>query len=170
MKPALLVIDTQKAYLPMMDPRGQDMVMYLIKTVIEVFHQFKFPVVAIHHTDPKRGPKPEDPDFAFPESLGILPEDTRVVKTHSNGFRQTDLHEQLQALGCDTLFLCGLSAVACVLATYFGADSYDYHSFLLKNMLLSHNADYTNTIENAFGAIDIDTLVWMLKNGKWDGK
>ncbi len=170
MKPALLVIDTQKVYLPMMDSRGQDTALYLIKTSIQVFRQFKFPVVAIFHTDPGRGPDPASDEFQFPESLGILPEDTHVVKNHGNGFKKTDLHAKLQALGCDTLFLCGLSAVGCALATYFGADDHDYRTFLLRDMLLSHNADYTRTIESALGAVDIDTMVWMLKNGKWDVK
>ncbi len=170
MKPALLVIDTQKIYLLMMDPRGQDMTRYLIKTAIQVFRQFKFPVVAIYHSDPKRGPKPGDPDFEFPEELGILPEDPRVIKNYGNGFRKTDLQDKLQALGCDTLFICGLSAVGCALATYFGAGELDYTAFFLKDALLSHNADYTHTIENALGAVDIDTMVWMLKNGKWAEK
>ncbi len=170
MKPALLVIDTQKVYLPMMDPRGQETVLYLIKTTIDVFRKFKFPVVNIYHSDLRHGPHPGDATFEFPDDFGVLPEDTRVIKNYGNGFKKTDLDEKLKALGCDTLFICGLSAVGCALATYFGAGDNDYTAFLLKGMLLSDNADNTRVIESAFGAIDIDAMVFMLRNVKWDVK
>ncbi len=70
--PALLVIDVQNKWLPMMDEKGKD------------------------------------------SSLGL-----------SSAFKHTGLNKILRERKCNILFLCGLSAVGCVLATYFGGKDLD---------------------------------------------
>ena len=44
-----------------------------------------------------------------------------MIKTHLNTFNGTGLDTLLKEKGCDTVMIIGLSAVHCVLATYFGA-------------------------------------------------
>ncbi|MBP1665900.1 MAG: Isochorismatase family, partial [Bacteroidetes bacterium] len=81
-----------------------------------------------------------------------------------DGFNKTDLNKVLQEKGVNTVFMCGLSAVGCVLATWIGAQNNDYKAFMIKDALLSHDADYTNTIEAMFDAVGPDVITLVLEN------
>jgi nicotinamidase-related amidase len=162
-KPALLVIDIQNAYLPMMDAAERDNVMRFVQGYIEVFRKHGIPIIQIHHSDPKEGPFPGTPEFAFPEDSGITNDDPLVVKNYPDSFNKTDLDKILKEKGVNTLFLCGLSSVGCVLATYFGAYNHDYKAFMLKGAIMSHKAEYTSDIENIFGAIDWEVVELLIK-------
>jgi nicotinamidase-related amidase len=96
----------------------------------------------------------------------FLPEDPKVIKTYGNGFNKTDLEKVLRDKGANTLFLCGLSSVGCVLATWMGAQDLDFKAFLLKDAIMSHNADYTNQIEDIFSAIGYEVVEVMLDNAE----
>ena len=58
-KPALLVIDVQNAYLPSMDQSDKDRAIKMINGAIWVFNNFELPIIQIYHQDKKWGP-PED--------------------------------------------------------------------------------------------------------------
>ena len=77
-----------------------------------------------------------------------------------------DVMKILKEKNCNTLFLCGLSSVGCVLATYFGAADLDYKAFMLKNSLMSHDSDYTRSIEDIFGAINYQVVKVLLENAE----
>lgn len=66
--------------------------------------------------------------------------------------------------GCKTLFLCGLSAVGCVLATYHGAMDLDFNAFMIKDALMSHNSSYTDFVEDIFNAVGMQAIALMLEN------
>ena len=70
----------------------------------------------------------------------------------------------LQEKGVNTVFMCGLSAVGCVLATWIGAQNNDYKAFMIKDALLSHDSDYTNAIEAMFDAVGPDIVTLVLEN------
>lgn len=166
LRPALLVIDIQNAYLPMMSTEGKDMVLYMINGAIELFRENGFPVIRVHHTDPKYGPKPGTKEFEFPESVLVKPEDVRIVKNYPSAFKKTDLDKILKEKGCNSVFLCGLSAVGCVLATYFGANDLDYDTFMVRDALLSHNAEYTRAVQEFCDSVGYMALKVMLENAK----
>lgn len=166
MHPALLVIDIQKQFMPMMDEKDKEFAMYAINTYIDLFRKYGFPVIRIYHTDKDFGPFPGTPEFEFPEEVTILPDDPRVIKTYANGFNKTDLEKVLRDKGVNTVFLCGLSSVGCVLATYMGAQDLDFKAFLIKYAMMSHNADYTKSIEDIFGALSYDVIQVMLDNAE----
>jgi nicotinamidase-related amidase len=166
MHPALLVIDIQKKFLPMVDEREKEVAMYMINAYIDLFRKNGFPVIRIYHTSKEYNVIPGMPEFEFPDSVNILPEDPKVIKTYSNGFNKTDLEKILRDKGANTLFLCGLSSVGCVLATWMGAQDLDFKAFLLKDAMMSHNADYTNQIENIFSAIDYEVVEVLLDNAE----
>jgi nicotinamidase-related amidase len=96
----------------------------------------------------------------------IKPEDPKVIKTYPDGFNKTDLDRVIKENGCNTLFLCGLSAVGCVLATWIGAFNNDYKAFLMKDAIMSHNKDYTNNIELMFDAVGYDMIQLILENAE----
>ena len=164
MKPALLVIDIQNAYLPRMDEKDVKVGMEMINYYIGLFRANGFPVIRVYHSDLKMGPKPDSEEFQFPKTVAVLADDPQVVKNYGNAFKKTDLDKMLKAKGCDTLFLCGLSAVGCVLATYHGARDLDYDAFMLKNALISHDATLTQAVQQISRTIDYSVLKLLLEN------
>lgn len=163
MKPVLVVIDIQNKYLPYMDEADKKMSLEVINWAIWLFREHGFPVVRVYHTDPKWGPEPGTEDFEFPSSINIKDEDPKVIKNYANAFNKTNLEEVIREKEGNTLFLCGLSAVGCVLATYNGAQDRDFNVFMIKDALLSHNATYTDFVEEAFETVSVSTMKVMLE-------
>jgi nicotinamidase-related amidase len=166
MRPALLVIDIQNEFLPMVSEREKEIGMYMINGMIDMFREQGFPVIRVYHTTPGEGPEPGTPAFEFPESVKILPTDPKVIKNYANGFNKTDLGKSIREKGCNTVFMCGLSSVGCVLATYMGAKDLDLESFMIKDAIMSHNSEYTDAIEEIFGAVSYDVVQVMLRNAE----
>jgi nicotinamidase-related amidase len=163
-KPALLVIDIQNAYLPRMDEKDVKVGMEMINYYIGLFRANGFPVIRVYHTDLQQGPKPDSEAFEFPKTVAILPDDAKIVKNYPSAFKKTDLDKLLKAKGCNTLFLCGLSAVGCVLATYHGAMDLDYEVFMLKDALISHDAALTKAVQDICKTIDYYALKLVLES------
>ena len=163
MKPALLVIDIQNAFLPMMSS-DKDMSMEYINALIDLFRKHGFPVIRVYHTSGEYGVIPGTDGFEFPATVKILPTDPKVIKTYGDGFNKTDLDKVIKDSGSNTLFLCGLSAVGCVLATWNGAQNHDYKAFMVKNAIISHNAEYTRQVEQIFDAVSYDVVQVLIEN------
>jgi len=163
MKPALLVIDAQKQFMPMMSQDDQEMAITMMNWAIWVFRKYDLPVIRIYHTSPEWGPSEDSPGFAFHDSLKITKDDPMIVKTYASAFTKTDLDKLLKEEDINTLFMCGLSSVGCVLATYMDAQSHDYKAFMLKDAMLSHDEKYTNNVEEMFNAMDLETLMYMIE-------
>jgi len=166
MKPALLVIDIQNAYLPFMSEEDKEIGMYMINAAIELFHENGFPVIRVYHTDPKEGPPPGTEAFEFPETVKIKPDDPKIIKNYPNAFKKTDLDKWLHENRNNTVFLCGLSAVGCVLATYWGANDLDFNAFMIKDALISHNSTYTDFVEDICESVTYTALKLMLENAE----
>ena len=163
-KPALLIIDIQNVYLSMVPEREKEVAMMYINGLIELFRSHGYPIIRIYHLDKQSGPKPDTEQFEFPTSVLIRDEDAKVIKTYGNGFNKTDLDIILKEKGSNTLFLCGLSAVGCVLATWIGAQDHDYKAFMIKNAIMSHNSGYTKNVEDMFDAVGYDIVQLILEN------
>ncbi|UCF79575.1 MAG: cysteine hydrolase [Candidatus Eiseniibacteriota bacterium] len=162
-RPALLVIDVQNEYLPYMDDEDKEFALMVINAVISLFREHELPVVRVYHTEPGYGPEPGAEGFEFPASVSIEESDPKVVKNYPSAFTKTDLEKMLRDRECNTLFLCGLSAVGCVLATYHGAIDRDFDVFMVKNGLMSHNASYTDFVEEICETVSYKTLTVMLR-------
>ena len=168
LRPALLVIDIQNAYLSHMDQSEVGPAMENINFYISLFRQKGFPIIRIYHSDLKYGygPKEDSEQFEFPKTVLIKPEDPKVIKHYGDAFNKTDLDKALKEKKVNTVFLCGLSAVGCVLATYIGAENFDYIPFFLKDALLSHKTTYTKNIEDIFSALRYEAVNIMLNNAE----
>ena len=164
MKPALLVIDIQNAYLPRMDEKDVKPGMEMINYVIALFRDNGFPVIRIYHTDPKYGPAVDSEAFEFPKTVAIKPDDPKIVKNFPSAFKKTNLDKLLREKGINTVFLCGLSAVGCVLATYHGAMELDYNMFMVMDALISHDSDLTKSVQKICRAVDYWSLKLLLEN------
>jgi nicotinamidase-related amidase len=163
-RPALLVIDIQNAYLPRMDEKDVKRGLEIINYVIALFRDNGFPVIRIYHTDPQAGPAVDSQEFEFPKTTAVKPDDPRVVKNFPNAFKKTNLDRLLKDRNINTLFLCGLSATGCVLATYHGALDLDYEVFMVKGALISPSATLTGDVEEICPTIDYWPLKLLLEN------
>jgi nicotinamidase-related amidase len=162
--PALLVIDVQNKYMPIIPERDKGIAIFFINLLIDLFRKHDFPVIRIYHHNKENGPRPNTVDFEYPNSITIKSDDTQIIKTYSDSFNKTNLDKILKEKGCNTVFLCGLSAVGCVLATKIGAQNHDYKAFIVKDAIMSHNSDYTKNVEVMFDAISFDAVDLILNN------
>lgn len=164
LKPALLVIDIQNAFLPYMAEADKKMTTEIINGVIQLFRMHHLPIIRVYHTDPAWGPKPGSPEFEFPATIAVKPDDAKVVKNFPSAFKKTDLDKILREKGCNTLFLCGLSATGCVLATYHGAMDLDYDVFMVQDALLSDDAELTRAVQRICHSASYFVLELLLRN------
>ena len=166
MKPALLVMDVQNAWLPYMDEHDKKVGMEHINWAIDLFRDNGFPVIRVYHTDPVNGPAPGTEAFEFPKTVAIRDDDPKIVKNYGSAFKKTELDKMLREQGVNTVFLVGLSAVGCVLATYHGADDLDYKVFMVKHALISHDAALTRSVYDICSNISPSALKLLLETAR----
>lgn len=162
--PALLIIDVQNAYLRMVHQRDKELAFYFINLLIDLFRKNNCPVIRIYHHNEENGPRLDTEDFEYPSQIMIKPEDTQIIKTYSDSFNRTSLDQILKEKGINTLFLCGLSAVGCVLATRTGAYNHDYKAFIVRNAIMSHKTEYTTNVEEMFDSISFDAVRFIVES------
>jgi nicotinamidase-related amidase len=163
MKPCLIVIDIQNQYLTYVPEREKFLAMEMINGLINFFREQGYPIIRVYNTHPEWGPKPDTEAFEFPESVTIEPSDPKIIKNYPSAFKKTELNELLRQQDRNTLFLCGLSAVGCVLYTYFDAQNYEYDVFMIRDAIMSHNSEYTDFVEEIFNTVNWTSLQVMLK-------
>ncbi|UCF06970.1 MAG: cysteine hydrolase [bacterium] len=163
-KPVLLVMDVQNIWIPRMAEEDRNSAPDTINESIALFRKFGHPVIRVYHSDPQHGPNPGTPPFEFPESIAVTSDDPKIIKGHASAFTKTDLEAMLHKGDRNTVFLCGLSATGCVLATYFGAMDREFNVLMIKDALLSHNASYTDVIEDICYSVSIEELGEILEN------
>jgi len=165
-KPALLVIDIQNEYMKYMDDDNKTTAIETVNGAIAYFRHFEFPVIKISHTDPNWGPPQDSEGFKFIDEIQMKDDDPMFVKNFGNAFKKTELDKYLKENDINTLFLCGLSATGCVLATYHGADDLDYKVFMIKGSLLSPNSDHTEMIQDISETVGWGALGMLLEAAK----
>jgi nicotinamidase-related amidase len=163
-RPALLIIDVQNRYLQIVPQRDKELAFFFINLLIELFRKNDCPIFRIYHHSDEDGTIPKTEEFEYPDIVKIKSEDTQIVKTYSDSFNKTNLDEVLNGKDCNTLFLCGLSAVGCILATRTGAQNHDYNVFIVKDSIMSHNSEYTRNVEKMFDAISFDAVKLIVDN------
>ena len=165
-KPALLVVDIQNDYLPLMSKEDKQVALSRINECIGLFRQEGLPIIRVYHTDPQTGPAVDSEGFKFPLTIKISEDDPKVIKNFPSAFRNTDLDSILKEKGCNELFLCGLSATGCVLATYFGAIERGYNTVMVEDAVISQNHAHTKVIEQITSTTNIQDLTFLVDNIK----
>ena len=160
MKPALLVIDVQKAFFsgdPAKVTSLNNAVMY-INYAINLFRNKNLPVISIQHTNKSNNLVPGTEGFALPDELNILDSDIHIHKEFGNAFKETNLLEELQKLNVDSVFISGYKAENCVLSTYRGADDLDLHPIIVRGSIASDSIETVQFIERINELISIKAL------------
>jgi nicotinamidase-related amidase len=164
MKPALLVIDVQKAFLDI-NPTTTSSVeeaIWVINATIDLFRKKDLPVVCIQHMNEEHDLVPGKEGFEIPEDLAIQDSDLRIHKTYGNSFNKTPLEEELRKQDVDTVIVTGFSAEYCVLATYHGARDLDLTPIMLKGSLASGHLENIKFVEGICELMTFGVLKKML--------
>jgi nicotinamidase-related amidase len=163
-KPVLLVMDVQNKWMPMMAEEDRTSAPAKINEAIALFREYGHPVIRVYHSEPEHGPEPDTEEFEFPDSIAVTDGDLKLVKAHPSAFAKTEMEEVLLDGGHNTVFLCGLSAAGCVLATYFGAMEREFTVLMVQEALLSHNATYTDMVEDICYSLSLKELREVLED------
>lgn len=121
-QPALIVIDVQNDYFadgafPLWQA---DAALSQVEAAVAHARAHHVPVILVQHI--AAGPAPffnhDSHGVAIhPRLLAAAPEAPVVIKTHADSFLETDLQATLDALGVDSLWLCGMMTHNCVTHT-----------------------------------------------------
>jgi nicotinamidase-related amidase len=160
MKPALLVIDVQRAWLSMSEGLKCTLERRLgtINGAIGLFRERGMPLIVVYHSEPKEGVVPDSEGFEFHPGVKIEVTDLMLVKSYPNAFNKTELQEILAMDGCDTVILAGLSAMGCIMATYVGAMDRDIHPYLLREGVAADSEEHVRLAQEIFDSLSLDAL------------
>jgi nicotinamidase-related amidase len=157
---ALLVMDYQNGIIPMVE--NGDQLLTIAANVIRSFreHGGTIGYVRVGFADGELDNAPATSGMAAnvtPERAAIMhadapatqiheaiapePGDIVVRKQRVGAFSTTDLHEQLQARGIDTLILAGISTSGCVHSTVLDAFDRDYRVIVLADACADPDQD-----------------------------
>lgn len=160
MKPVLLVIDVQNFVLDGF-PGYSESVSKHTKTMndaIALFRRKGLPLVIVYHEDRELGPRPGTRAFAFHESIEVKQSDPMVVKNYPNAFNKTPLADMLLGMGCDTVFIVGLSAIGCAMATYHGAIDLDLEPYFVHDAVAADTEEHVRMAEEICRTINMAEL------------
>ncbi len=164
MKPALLVIDVQKAFFdlsPIMTQSLNDAIR-CINAAIALFRDKQLPIICIQHMEPGDKLVPGETGFDVPDHLRILDSDFHIHKKYGNAFNKTPLEEKLRELGVDTVIVTGFCAEHCVLSTYRGAADRDLTPIILRGAIASDHLEHIQFVEDISDIISYGTLKHIL--------
>ena len=164
MRPALLVVDLQKAFFSAGQQTSQSLeqsVAY-VNSAIGMFREHGLPVIFVQHISPDDGLLPGRPGFEIDEKIDALPSDIRIQKQHGSSFHRTGLTEKLEELKIDTVFIAGYRAEHCVLSTYRGAKDDGLAAILIRGALSSPSQENIRFVECISDTVTVGNLKYLL--------
>ncbi|MEL6250667.1 MAG: cysteine hydrolase family protein [Bacteroidota bacterium] len=161
--PALLLIDIQKG----MDeieywggnrnnPDAEEKALQILAKwrelrlpVYHVQHSSQNPLSKLHHTQP-----------GFELKDGFKPQDGEplIVKNVNSAFIGTDLKEQLDKAGIDTLVIVGLTTNHCVSTTTRMAGNFGFHTYLISDATATFDRIGINGEKYSSDVVHLTTL------------
>ncbi len=150
MKPALIVVDIQNAWLDENEDlkKSIEKRIDVINEAIGWFRRNRLPIIVVYHEEKEYGSLPGTKPFEVHHTVKIEESDIKVTKPYPNSFGKTELASILKREGCDTVIIEGLSASGCILATYFGAMDHDLQPYLVKGGVASHREEHVRFAED----------------------
>jgi nicotinamidase-related amidase len=160
LKPALLVVDVQKAFFARDSTTSQslDRAIEYINAAIALFRAKGLPVISVQHVDEGDRLVPGEDGFALPDHLDIRETDLHIHKTYGNAFNKTALAEELKRLEADTVIVTGFCAEYCVLSTCLGAEDVDLTPIVLRDSLASRTQERIRFVESICEVISYGAL------------
>jgi len=145
---SLIVIDAQKEYLSgPLALSGMDAAVANIARLLDAARKAGRPIVHVRHLGTVGGPF--DPQGSRGEFIpGLEPRDgeTVIEKRMPNAFKNTPLHETLQALGHLDLIVCGFMSHSSVSTTVRRAKDYGYRCTLVEDASTTRDLAFKDEI------------------------
>jgi nicotinamidase-related amidase len=163
MKPALMIIDLQKAYYDDETKESMNKASGIINAVIPLFRTKNLPIIWIQHIDEEDGAEPGKAGFEIIDQLKPSSNDYRVHKRYRNTFNKTNCLEIIKKENIDTVIITGYCAEFCIQGTYIGALDQDLVPILLKNGIASGNDNNLKFIESINEIISYKALKKVLE-------
>jgi nicotinamidase-related amidase len=158
MRPALMIIDLQKAFCEADTRESMSRAASLINRTIPLFREKKLPIVWVQHIDASDGSEPGKEGFEFIDELKPGPEDYRVHKRYRNSFNKTDCLDIVRKEKVDTLIVTGFCAEYCIQGTCVGALDLDLLPIILKDGIASGSEENRKAIEGINEIISLRAL------------
>ena len=144
-KPALVLIDIQKG-MAGDDPhwggkRNNPDAEQKAAQILEQWRRLQLPVFHVQHSSKNPNSKlhPSQPGFALQEITKPLGNEPLIVKEVNSAFIETDLQEQLDKEGINTLVIVGLTTNHCVSTTTRMAGNFGYVTFLISDATATYD-------------------------------
>jgi len=163
MRPALMIIDLQKAYYDDETKASMNKASRKINSVIPLFRNKNLPIIWIQHIDKNDHSEPGKIGFEFIDQLKPSPHDYRVHKRYRNTFNKTNCSDIMRKESIDTVIISGYCAEFCIQGTYIGALDQDLVPLLLKNGIASGNQENLRFIERTNKIISSRALIKILE-------
>jgi nicotinamidase-related amidase len=158
MKPALMIIDLQKAFCRGESQKSMEVACEYINAILSVFREKDLPIVWVQHIDKEEGVVPGAEGFEFIDQLKPEEGEYHIHKEYGNSFNKTSCHEILKEHDVDTVVITGYCAEHCVLSTYRGALDVDLTPVILKNAVASGNKENLRFVLDISNMISYDIL------------
>ena len=164
MKPALMIIDLQKAFCTGESQKSMEEACEYINAILPVFREKGLPIVWVQHIDKEWGVIPGTEGFEFIDQLKPEEGEYHIHKEYGNSFNKTSCHEILKEHGVDTIVITGYCAENCVLSTYRGALDLDLTPVILKNAIASGSKENLRFVQDISNVISFDILKKILSD------
>lgn len=137
-KPALILIDVQKAFLDEEywgGNRNNKDAEAICGKILEKWRKLNLPIFHIRHssTSVKSTLSQSNKGFEFNENVVPLVNEPIITKDVNSAFIGTDLREQLDKLNIETLVIVGLTTNHCVSTTTRMAGNFGYTTYLISD-------------------------------------
>ncbi len=130
---ALLIIDMQKGGFKPTEPKyNTEQVIETINQVAGIFRKNNSPVIFIQH-DGSSGNAfvPGTHDWEIIDELIQSAKDIIISKTANSAFYNSSLHQTLQQLNCQNLFITGWATDFCVDSTIRDGLNHEYNAYVI---------------------------------------
>ncbi|MEK7020163.1 cysteine hydrolase family protein [Bacillus sp. FSL K6-6038] len=154
MKTALLLVDIQNDYFPngKMELRGTMEASEYASQLLRHFREMNQPIFHIQHVSIQ-----ENATFFLPNTEGVhihenvrpLKNETVILKHYPNGFRETDLLEQLQNLEIEHVIICGMMTHMCIDATVRAAFDFGFRCTVVHDACATKDLIFKNATISA---------------------
>jgi len=162
---ALLLIDIQNGWFTESQGLIQSLSekKELLSKVVNEFRVSGHPVIFVCFQKTARNLMPGYKEYEVVDGIGHMESDICVVKTRMNSFSGTDLPDILEKNGCDGVLIVGLSALHCVISTYFGAFDHYIDSYILRGGAMGPNEESEELLYKVCKTVSFDRVVKHLR-------
>lgn len=148
---SLIIIDAQKEYLSgPLQLSGMDEAVANIARLLDAARKSGRPIIHVRHLGTVGGRfDPQGPAGQFIPGLEPLEGEIVIEKRMPNAFKNTQLHETLQALGHLDLIVCGFMSHSSVSTTVRAAKDYGFRCTLVEDACATRDLPTANGVISA---------------------